>query len=75
VTDDPQAVRDLVHRGGVDVAGAGGGAAGMGVFLATRGVLSMTAVPALLGTGVLAMALVVGGGVAGALRARQTRDG
>ena len=47
----------------------------MGVFLATRGVLSMTAVPALLGTGVLAMALVVGGGVAGALRARQTRDG
>ena len=52
-----------------------GGAAGMGVFLATRGVLPMTAVPALLGTGVLAMALVVGGGVAGALSARQTRDG
>ncbi len=43
--------------------------------LAIRGVLSMTAVPALLGTGVPAMALVVGGGVAGALRARQTRDG
>ena len=52
-----------------------GGAAGMGVFLATRGVLSMTVVPALLGPGVLAMALVVGGGVAGALRARRTRDG
>ena len=52
-----------------------GGAAGMGLFLATRGVLPMTAVPALLGAGVLAMALVVGGGVAGTLRARQTRDG
>ena len=52
-----------------------GGAAGMGLFLAARGFLPMTAAPALLGTGVLAAALVIGGGVVGTLRARQTRDG
>lgn len=52
-----------------------GGAAGMGLFLAARDFLPMTAAPALLGTGVLAAALVIGGGVVGTLRARQSRDG
>ena len=45
-----------------------GGAAGMALFLATRDFLPMSLAPALLGTGLLAMALVVVGGVAGAVR-------
>ena len=45
-----------------------GGAAGMALFLATGDFLPMSLAPALLGTGLLAMALVIGGGVAGALR-------
>ena len=49
--------------------------AGMALFLATRGFMPMSAAPALLGTGVLAAALVIGGAVVGTLRARQTRDG
>ncbi len=52
-----------------------GGTTGMGLFLATRGFLPMTAVPALLGAGALAIALVIGGGMAGARRARRIRDG
>lgn len=49
-----------------------GGAAGMGLFLATRGFVPMSATPALLGTGVGAVVLVIGGGIAGA---RRTQDG
>ena len=52
-----------------------GGAAGMALFLATRGFMPMSAAPALLGTGLLAVALVVGGGIAGMVTARRTRDG
>ena len=52
-----------------------GGAAGMGLFLATRGFLPMSAAPALLGTGALAIALVIGGGITGMVHARRTRDG
>lgn len=66
-------MRDM-HR----VEGVGwllGGAAGMALFLATRGLVPMSAAPALLGTGAVAVVLVVGGAIAGELRARQTRDG
>ncbi len=52
-----------------------GGAAGMALFLATRGFVPMSAAPALLGAGAVAVALVIGGGIAGVLRARQTRNG
>lgn len=52
-----------------------GGAAGMGLFLATRGFLPTSAGPALLGTGLLGMALVIGGGIVGAARARRHAAG
>ena len=52
-----------------------GGTAGMGLFLATRGFVPMSAAPALLGAGAVAVALVIGVGIAGELRTRQTRDG
>ena len=52
-----------------------GGAAGMGLLLSTRDFVPMSALPALLGTGAFAMALVIGGGIAGAVRARRSRDG
>ena len=52
-----------------------GGAVGMGLFLATRSFLPMSAAPALLGVGALAVALVIGGGIAGGLRARPSRNG
>ena len=50
-----------------------GGAAGL--FLATRGFVPMSAAPALLGTGTVAVALVVGGGLAGDAHPRRTRNG
>ncbi len=40
----------------------------VGFFLATRDFLPMSQAPAFLGIGLLAMALVIGGGVAGAVR-------
>ena len=40
----------------------------MALLLATRDFLPMSLAPALLGTGLLAMALVIGGGVARPLR-------
>ena len=52
-----------------------GGAVGMGLFLATRGFLPMSAAPALLGVGAVAAALVIGGGIAGGLRARPSGNG
>ena len=52
-----------------------GGAVGMGLFLATRSFLPMSAAPALLAVGALAVALVIGGGIAGGLRARPSRNG
>ncbi len=52
-----------------------GGAVGMGLFLATRSFLPMSAAPPLLGVGALAVALVIGGGIAGGLRARPSRNG
>ena len=52
-----------------------GGAAGMGLFLTTRGFVPMSAAPALLGTGAVAVALVVGGGLAGDAHPRRTRNG
>ena len=60
------------------VEGAGwllGGAAGMGLFLATRGFVPMSAAPALLGAGAVAIALVVGGGLAGDAHPRRARNG
>ena len=66
-------MRDM-HR----VEGVGwllGGTAGMTLFLAIRGLVPMSAAPALLGTGAVAVVLVVVGAIAGELRARQTRDG
>ena len=52
-----------------------GGAAAMGLFLATRDLVPMSAAPALLGTGAIAAALVIGGGIAGAAHARRAREG
>ena len=52
-----------------------GGGAGMALFLGTRGFVPMSAAPALLGTGLLAVALVVVGGIAGVVRTRRRRDG